>query len=78
MLCKRSSSVTATLVWLGCLPRPLPDSHAAQNDVIVHVHAAGFTPGELAWTGTCIDRAGRDWTPSVPGHEVSGVVTELG
>ena len=56
----------------------LPDPHAAQNDVIVRVHAAGFTPGELAWAGTWTDRAGRDRTPSVPGHEVSGVVTELG
>jgi NADPH:quinone reductase-like Zn-dependent oxidoreductase len=44
----------------------------------VRVHAAGFTPGELAWEGTWTDRAGRDRTPSVPGHEVSGVVTELG
>ena len=56
----------------------LPDPHAAQNDVIVRVHAAGFTPGELAWEGTWTDRGGRDRTPSVPGHEVSGVVTELG
>jgi NADPH:quinone reductase-like Zn-dependent oxidoreductase len=56
----------------------LPDPHVAQNDVTVRVHAAGFTPGELAWTGTWIDRAGRDRTPSVPGHEVSGVVTKLG
>ncbi len=43
--------------------------HAAQNDVIVKVHAAGFTPGELNWSGTWVDRAGRDRTPSVPGHE---------
>jgi NADPH:quinone reductase-like Zn-dependent oxidoreductase len=56
----------------------LPDPHAAENDVIVRVHAAGFTPGELAWAGTWVDRAGRDRMPSVPGHEVSGVVTELG
>jgi NADPH:quinone reductase-like Zn-dependent oxidoreductase len=56
----------------------LPDPHAAQNDVIVRVHAAGFTPGELAWAGTWSDRAGRDRTPTVPGHEVSGVVSELG
>ena len=55
-----------------------PDPQAAQNDVIVRVHAAGFTPGELAWEGTWTDRGGRDRTPSVPGHEVSGVVTELG
>jgi NADPH:quinone reductase-like Zn-dependent oxidoreductase len=56
----------------------LPDPQAAQNDVIVGVHAAGFTPGELAWAGTWTDRAGRDRTPSVPGHEVSGVVTAPG
>ena len=56
----------------------LPYPHAAENDVIVRVHAAGFTRGELAWAGTWTDRGGRDRTPSVPGHEVSGVVTELG
>ncbi|HEX4226075.1 MAG TPA: NADP-dependent oxidoreductase [Pseudonocardiaceae bacterium] len=56
----------------------LPHPHAAENDVIVRVHAAGFTPGELEWPGTWTDRAGRDRTPSVPGHELSGVVAELG
>lgn len=56
----------------------LPYPHAGQNDVIVQVHAAGFTPGELAWPTTWTDRAGRDRTPSVPGHELSGVVAELG
>ncbi|MEU6256236.1 NADP-dependent oxidoreductase [Streptomyces sp. NPDC047043] len=56
----------------------LPHPHAAENDVIVKVHAAGFTPGELEWPATWTDRAGRDRTPSVPGHELSGVVTELG
>ncbi|ADB30194.1 Alcohol dehydrogenase zinc-binding domain protein [Kribbella flavida DSM 17836] len=56
----------------------LPSPHAAENDVIVRVHAAGFTRGELEWPGTWTDRAGRDRTPSVPGHEVAGVVAELG
>ncbi|MGD0064247.1 MAG: NADP-dependent oxidoreductase [Streptosporangiaceae bacterium] len=56
----------------------IPHPHASENDVIVRVHAAGFTPGELDWPGTWTDRAGRDRTPSVPGHELSGVVTELG
>jgi NADPH:quinone reductase-like Zn-dependent oxidoreductase len=56
----------------------VPYPHAAENDVIVQVHAAGFTRGELDWPGTWTDRAGRDRTPSVPGHEVSGVVVELG
>ena len=55
---------------------PLP--RAAENDVVIRIHAAGFTPGELTWPGTWTDRAGRDRTPSVPGHELSGVVTELG
>lgn len=52
--------------------------HAAENDVIVEVHAAGFTPGELGWPATWTDRAGRDRTSSVPGHEVAGIVAELG
>ncbi|MFF7475830.1 zinc-binding dehydrogenase [Streptomyces sp. NPDC008092] len=56
----------------------LPHPHAAENDVVVRVHAAGFTPGELTWPATWTDRAGHDRTPSVPGHELSGVVTELG
>jgi NADPH:quinone reductase-like Zn-dependent oxidoreductase len=56
----------------------LPYPHAAENDVVLRVHAAGFTPGELDWPATWSDRAGRDRTPSVPGHEVSGVVVELG
>jgi NADPH:quinone reductase-like Zn-dependent oxidoreductase len=55
-----------------------PPPHAAENDVVVRVHAAGFTRGELTWPGTWTDRAGRDRTPSIPGHELSGVVTELG
>ncbi|MET9088353.1 NADP-dependent oxidoreductase [Streptomyces sp. NPDC004237] len=56
----------------------LPYPHAAENDVVVRVHASGFTPGELTWPATWTDRAGRDRTPSVPGHELSGVVAELG
>ncbi|WP_328862040.1 NADP-dependent oxidoreductase [Streptomyces sp. NBC_00306] len=56
----------------------MPHPHAAENDVIVKVHTAGFTSGELDWPGTWTDRAGRDRTPSVPGHELSGVVAELG
>jgi NADPH:quinone reductase-like Zn-dependent oxidoreductase len=56
----------------------MPHPHAAENDVIVRVHAAGFTPGELDWPATWSDRAGRDRTPSIPGHELSGVVVELG
>ncbi|MEU9412688.1 NADP-dependent oxidoreductase [Streptomyces sp. NPDC048281] len=66
----------AGLAGLSLTEHPYP--HAAENDVVVRVHAAGFTPGELDWPGTWTDRAGRDRTPSVPGHELSGVVAELG
>jgi NADPH:quinone reductase-like Zn-dependent oxidoreductase len=56
----------------------MPHPHAGQNDVVVRVYAAGFTRGELDWPSTWSDRAGRDRTPTVPGHELSGVVAELG
>jgi NADPH:quinone reductase-like Zn-dependent oxidoreductase len=56
----------------------MPYPHASENDVIVRVYAAGFTPGELDWPATWTDRAGRDRTPTIPGHELSGIVAELG
>jgi NADPH:quinone reductase-like Zn-dependent oxidoreductase len=56
----------------------MPYPHAAENDVVLRVLAAGFTPGELDWPATWTDRAGRDRTPTIPGHEVCGVVAELG
>ncbi|MFF7241748.1 zinc-binding dehydrogenase [Streptomyces collinus] len=62
----------------GLTLEDLAPPHAAENDVVLRVHAAGFTRGELDWPATWTDRSGRDRTPSVPGHEVSGVVTELG
>ncbi|MER5688355.1 NADP-dependent oxidoreductase [Streptomyces sp. NPDC002205] len=55
-----------------------PEPQAALNDVVVQVHASGFTPGELTWPSTWTDRLGRDRTPSIPGHELAGVVTALG
>jgi NADPH:quinone reductase-like Zn-dependent oxidoreductase len=55
-----------------------PEPPAAINDVVVQVHASGFVPTELTWSSTWTDRAGRDRTPSIPGHELAGVVTALG
>ncbi|MDX3073964.1 NADP-dependent oxidoreductase [Streptomyces sp. MI02-7b] len=55
-----------------------PEPLAAINDVIVRIHAAGFVPTEMEWPSTWTDRAGRDKTPSIPGHELAGVVTALG
>jgi len=64
--------------------RPDPDAArlaslegANYGDVVVEVHASGFTGNELEWPSTWIDRLGRDRTPSIPGHEVAGVVTAL-
>ena len=55
-----------------------PEPQAAINDVVVRVHASGFVPTELAWPSTWTDRRERDRTPSIPGHELAGVVTALG
>jgi NADPH:quinone reductase-like Zn-dependent oxidoreductase len=55
-----------------------PDPPAAINDVIVQIHASGFVGTELAWPSTWTDRRDGDRTPSIPGHELAGVVTALG
>ena len=56
----------------------LPEPQAAINDVVVRVHASAITGDELSWPATWTDRAGCDRRPSVPGHELAGVVTSLG
>src|ERR1700758_5522224 len=55
-----------------------PEPPAAINDVVVQVHASGFTSGELTWPSTWTDRLDRARTPSIPGQELAGVVTALG
>ncbi|GAA4318963.1 NADP-dependent oxidoreductase [Compostibacter hankyongensis] len=64
-----------------------PEPHAAgldnlsgvgYGDVVVQVHASGFTGDELTWPSTWTDRLDRDRTPSIPGHELAGVVIALG
>ncbi|WP_372672463.1 NADP-dependent oxidoreductase [Amycolatopsis kentuckyensis] len=64
--------------------RPDPDvakladlAGANYGDVVVEVHASGFTWDELSWPSTWVDRRGHDRTPSIPGHEVAGVVSAL-
>lgn len=62
--------------------RPEPEglgsfSGANYGDVVVQVYASGFTGDELSWPSTWVDRLGRDRTPSIPGHELAGVVTAL-
>jgi NADPH:quinone reductase-like Zn-dependent oxidoreductase len=55
-----------------------PEPKPAINDVVVEVHAAAYVPTELEWPSTWVDRAGRDRSPSILGHDVAGVVTALG
>jgi NADPH:quinone reductase-like Zn-dependent oxidoreductase len=55
-----------------------PEPQAAINDVVVQVSASGFVNTELSWPSTWTDRLDRDRTPSIPGHELAGVVTALG
>jgi len=55
-----------------------PEPQAAINDVVVQVHASGFVPTELTWPSTWTDRLDRNRTPSIPGHELAGVVIALG
>src|SRR5574339_865695 len=55
-----------------------PEPQAAINDIVVQVQASGFVPTEMAWPSTWTDRLDRDRTPSIPGHELTGVVTALG
>ena len=67
---------TAGTAGMKLVERPEP--RAAINDVVVQVYASGFTGDELTWAPTWTDRLGRDRTPSIPGHELAGVVTALG
>src|SRR5204863_518417 len=66
---------TAGMAGMKLVERPEPK--AAINDVVVQIYASGFVGTELAWPSTWTDRLDRDRTPSIPGHELAGVVTAL-
>jgi NADPH:quinone reductase-like Zn-dependent oxidoreductase len=55
-----------------------PYPNTGVGDVVVEVRAASFTPDELSWPSAWEDRAGRERVPSVPAHEVAGVVAKVG
>jgi len=55
-----------------------PEPQPSINDVVVQVYASGFVNTELGWPSTWTDRLDRDRTPSIPGHELAGVVTAIG
>jgi NADPH:quinone reductase-like Zn-dependent oxidoreductase len=66
----------AGIAGMTLVERPVPEP--AINEVVVEVHASGFTSGELTWPSTWTDRLGRDRRPSIPGQQLAGVVTALG
>jgi NADPH:quinone reductase-like Zn-dependent oxidoreductase len=67
---------TAGTAGMKLVERPEP--RPSINDVVVQVHASGFVKTELGWPSTWTDRLDRDRTPTIPGHELAGVVTALG
>jgi NADPH:quinone reductase-like Zn-dependent oxidoreductase len=67
---------TAGTAGMKLVERPEPQ--AAINDVIVQIYASGFVSTELEWPSTWTDRTNRNRTPSIPGHELAGVITALG
>jgi NADPH:quinone reductase-like Zn-dependent oxidoreductase len=69
----RARGGPADLVYESA-PAPEPGT----GDALIEVHAASYTPGELQWPSTWIDRSGHDRTPVIPCHEISGVVDSLG
>ena len=54
-------------------PRPM----LLPGDALVRVYASAITKDELTWDPTYQTEAGEPRTPSIPGHEFSGVVEEL-
>jgi NADPH:quinone reductase-like Zn-dependent oxidoreductase len=62
----------------GLVYEEAPDPEPGIGDVLVRVSAASFTPTELTWPSTWVDRSGRGRTPVIPAHEMCGTVTQLG
>src|SRR3989440_11163605 len=55
-----------------------PQPHPGAGEVLVRVHAAGVIATELSWGETYSTRAGSVRVLPIPGHDLSGVVEEVG
>src|SRR5947208_11732583 len=55
-------------------PLPAP----AAGEALLRVYAAGITPTELTWSETYRTPDARERLPTIPGHDVSGVVEAVG
>src|SRR3954465_10931445 len=54
-------------------PLPVPTA----GEALLRVYAAGITPTELTWSETYQAPDGHERLPTIPGHDVSGVVEAL-
>ncbi|MGB6943503.1 MAG: NADP-dependent oxidoreductase [Bryobacteraceae bacterium] len=54
-------------------PRPVP----GPGDALVRVYATGITPTELTWDQTYQNPDGSPRIPTIPGHELSGVIESV-
>lgn len=55
-----------------------PKPSAGPGEVLIAVHAAAITIAELTWDLEWTTRDGKDRTPVIPAHEMSGIVAGLG
>lgn len=55
-----------------------PAPSAGPGEVLISVHAAAITFAELSWDLEWTTRDGKDRTPVIPSHEMSGIVADLG
>src|SRR5262249_39233851 len=51
-----------------------PQPQLRPGDALVRVYACAITYTELTWSETYTTREGKDRLPTIPGHELSGVV----
>jgi NADPH:quinone reductase-like Zn-dependent oxidoreductase len=54
-----------------------PKPHLNPGDALVHVCACAVTPTELNWPETYTTHDGASRLPSVPGHELAGIVEDV-
>src|SRR5437764_1456946 len=55
-----------------------PQPHPGPGEVLVRVYATGVIAPELTWSATYQTKAGSTRSLPIPGHDLSGVVEEVG